>query len=161
SDYGLRGSVVERGPSRVGQSADAQPIDHVLIAVFLQAEEAEPGVADARFVHKTRAEDMRPDQGEVLGALQLVAAETGHIARRAERIGNRVELGRVGELVNAEEAVLLTELVVQARRELIDIELASPGRNEIVRRPRPVRIREERQQPGPLLAPESLRDLVA
>src|SRR5262249_2404515 len=160
-DYGLRGPVVVRRPPRVGQSADAKPIDHVLIAVFLQAEEAEPGVTDARFVHQTRAEDVRPDQGEVLAALQLVAAETRRVARRAERSGNRVEFGRVGELVNAEEVVLLAELVVQARRKLVDIEFASPGRNEVVRRPRPVRIREERQQPSPLLAPERLRDLVA
>src|SRR5262245_40138547 len=106
-DYGLRSPIVERRLPRVGHSADAQPIDHVLIAVFLQAVKAESGVADARFVHKAWAEDVRPDQGEVLGALHLVAAETRHVARRAERIGNREELGRVGELVNAEDAVLL------------------------------------------------------
>ncbi len=85
-DAELRRSVVERSLACVRKSPDSQPLDHVLIAIFLQPVEAEAAVAQAQFVDQRRPEKVRPVRDGLLGALQFVAAETRNIARGAQRI---------------------------------------------------------------------------
>ncbi len=67
---------------------------------------------------------MSPYGDCVLSTLQLVTAPTGDVASRAERIGERVEFLRVGKLIDCVDFVLGTEAVVDADRELIQIEAA-------------------------------------
>ena len=158
-DGELRRSVVERGPAGVGQAADAEAVDDVGVAVLLQTIEAEARVADARFVDQPRPPDPSPDESGVHRALQLVASPTWNVAGGAERVRDREELGAVGVLIGREHRVLRSQLLVDPDRELVEVVAPGAGGDEVLRARR-VRRRIEREQPGPLLAPERLGDLV-
>src|SRR4030095_4281510 len=94
----------------------------------------------------------------MLSALQLVAAEPGHVARRTERVGDRIELRAVGELVRAEQVHIFAQLVIYPRRPLIDAETSRARRDEIVAQSRPGRIRIKSQQPDARRIPQRLRN---
>src|SRR5262245_4884885 len=152
-------AVVKRRDAGVCQSLDAEFVYHVGVAVLLQAEKAEAGITDPRLVDQSRRDRPRPVECEMLRALQLIAAEAGHVAGRTERVGDRIELRAVGELIRTEQIHVVAQLVINSNRPLIDAETPCAGGYEVVRA-RGVRIRIEREQPHALRVPSVLRNLV-
>src|SRR5262249_55406759 len=103
---------------------------------------------------------MREDQRRVLCPLQLVAAPARHIARRAERFIKREEPARTCEFINGNQAVLIRYLVIDANRELIEVESPRARRRNVVRC-RTIWIGEEGKQTCALFAPKLLPNLIA
>jgi len=70
----LRRTIVERRPARIREAADPQPPDDVDVTILLQAKEPEARIADARLVHQSRPEQMRPVRQRVLRTLEFITA---------------------------------------------------------------------------------------
>src|SRR5262245_60847488 len=156
----LRRTIVERRLARIREPPDPQPPADVDVTILPQPEKPEARIPHARLVHQSRLEQMPPVRQRVLRTLQFITAPARHVARRAERIGQRVELRGIGELICRKKHVSIAEPLIGAHRELVDIEPARSSGNEVVLRIHAVRIGIQSEQSGALGAPQRLGDLV-
>src|SRR5215472_4076712 len=120
------------GSTGVCEATDAQPVDYILVTVFLQAEEAKPGVPDSGLVDQVCGDRAGPDDGRALRTLKLGTTPAGHVASGAERVRDGEEFIGVSKLINARNVVFVGKLMIYAHRELIQPKRASCSRHKVV-----------------------------
>src|SRR5262245_9487332 len=103
---------------------------------------------------------MGPDEHRMLRALEFVTAIASNIASGAGRVGERIKLRGVGELVNTENAVVRCQPVVNAHGELVEVVWIG-ARVDMILPAAAVRAGVEREQTGALRTDTRLRNPVA